>query len=127
MEDDNWRERANCRDMDPALFFAEVGGNRMGDEARAACEHCYVQLECLQWALEHEDYGWWAGTSENERRRMRKRLNIFLTPVSNGHAVDQGPACGTPQGYMKHYRDRTNACEDCKAAHAAKRQGERAS
>jgi WhiB family redox-sensing transcriptional regulator len=123
---DDWREQANCRDMDPALFFAEAGGNRMGAEAKTACDNCYVQVDCLQWALEHEDYGWWANTSENERRKMRKRLNIGLTPVSFV-PTNRGPVCGTPQGYQKHSRDRTPACDDCKCAWARKRQGDRAS
>lgn len=39
---------------------------------------CFVYDQCLQWAVEHEQHGFWAGTSEVDRQRLRRHGNIPL-------------------------------------------------
>lgn len=36
-------------------------------QAKQLCEGCPVRAECLQWALDHEEFGVWGGTTEEER------------------------------------------------------------
>lgn len=62
----------NCVGMDLKLFFPEAG-KRAGSEAREACENCDVRTACLEWALKYEEYGFWAGTSREQRGRLRKQ------------------------------------------------------
>jgi len=72
-----WRHRAVCRDEDPELFFP-IGNSGPAllqiAEAKAVCERCPVISECLAWALETgQDAGVWGGTSEDERRALKRR------------------------------------------------------
>lgn len=66
-----WRDRARCIGMDFDLFFPARGASTF--EAKAVCEGCAVRAECLEFALETDQkFGIWGGTSERERRRMRR-------------------------------------------------------
>jgi WhiB family transcriptional regulator, redox-sensing transcriptional regulator len=72
----NWRDLASCRDTAPDLFFP-VGatGLAVGQIARAkaVCDMCPAKEPCLQYAIEHnQDSGVWGGTSEEERRVLRR-------------------------------------------------------
>jgi hypothetical protein len=45
------------------------------EAAKAVCATCPVSAECLQWALATgQDSGVWGGTSEEERRAMRRAV-----------------------------------------------------
>ena len=70
-------DRAACRSLDPTFFFVERGHNPT-QEAIDACAHCPVRNECLDWALHHEQLGYWGGTSEKQRRRLRQSLHISV-------------------------------------------------
>jgi WhiB family transcriptional regulator, redox-sensing transcriptional regulator len=74
---DEWRRTAACRDTDPDLFFP-VGTTGPAIEqiesAKAVCQACDAQTLCLEYALAtNQDSGIWGGTSEDERRQLRKR------------------------------------------------------
>lgn len=63
---------ANCIGMDPELFFPERGQSTR--EARECCRRCDVQAECLAYALNNDEkFGIWGGTSERQRRAMRRQ------------------------------------------------------
>ncbi|WP_151485117.1 WhiB family transcriptional regulator [Streptomyces albicerus] len=72
-----WRERAACLRVDPDLFFP-IGNSGLTheqiDEAKAVCGRCPVMAQCLNWAVQagHVE-GVWGGTTESERRAMRRR------------------------------------------------------
>jgi WhiB family redox-sensing transcriptional regulator len=75
--DDEWRDRALCRDTDPSLFFP-VGTTGLAlvqiDHAKQVCRQCPVTQECLDFALAtNQDSGIWGGLSEEERRVIRRR------------------------------------------------------
>lgn len=74
---DEWRQYAACRDTNPDLFFP-VGTTGPAIEqiaaAKAICAECPAREECLQYALEtNQDSGIWGGTSEEERRVIRRQ------------------------------------------------------
>jgi WhiB family redox-sensing transcriptional regulator len=72
-EQHEWREKANCLDADPEIFFPIAGGN--GLDAKKVCARCTVIDECLQYSLQHQvEDGVWGGVSAVERERMRKRM-----------------------------------------------------
>jgi WhiB family redox-sensing transcriptional regulator len=91
----DWVHRARCKDEDPELFFP-VGSTgpaaTQADMAKAICFECDVRCECLEWALRtNQDSGVWGGTSEEERRalrRARRRSQVAaygsLRPVAVG-------------------------------------------
>jgi WhiB family transcriptional regulator, redox-sensing transcriptional regulator len=73
---DSWRGAAACRSVEPDLFFP-IGttGTALHHiaAAKAVCETCPVIRECLEFALEtNQDSGVWGGTSEEERRQVRR-------------------------------------------------------
>ncbi|MGB9112983.1 MAG: WhiB family transcriptional regulator [Acidimicrobiales bacterium] len=73
---DDWRDRAECRDTDPDLFFP-VGTTGQAIEqieaAKAVCFACTARTECLEFALAtNQESGVWGGASEEERRKLRK-------------------------------------------------------
>ncbi|WP_304276966.1 WhiB family transcriptional regulator, partial [Rothia mucilaginosa] len=44
------------------------------EEAKTVCRSCEVVVVCLKWAIETgQDSGVWGGTSEDERRAMKRR------------------------------------------------------
>ncbi|MGH2768237.1 MAG: WhiB family transcriptional regulator [Actinomycetota bacterium] len=66
--------KARCLEVDPEIFFPERGGSSRA--ARAVCSQCEVRAECLLYALRnHEQFGIWGGTSERERRKLRRRAS----------------------------------------------------
>ncbi|MFJ8539627.1 WhiB family transcriptional regulator [Streptomyces sp. NPDC093591] len=74
---DDWRDHAACRHEDPDLFYP-IGTSGptllQTEQAKAVCRRCSVQEQCLRWALDTEQFiGIWGGTSENERRALRRR------------------------------------------------------
>jgi len=76
LERDDWRDHAACRDTDPDLFFP-VGTTgpaiKQIENAKAVCHQCPSQAPCLEFALaSNQDSGVWGGTSEEERRKLRK-------------------------------------------------------
>jgi WhiB family redox-sensing transcriptional regulator len=75
----DWRHRALCRDEDPELFFP-IGtagpAEQQVEQAKTVCRRCNVQTDCLEWAMETgQDAGVWGGTSEDERRALKRRAN----------------------------------------------------
>jgi WhiB family transcriptional regulator, redox-sensing transcriptional regulator len=72
----NWRDDAACRDTDPDLFFP-VGTTGLAVDqiasAKEVCATCAARAECLDFALlTNQDSGVWGGTSEDERRKLRR-------------------------------------------------------
>ena len=79
IESDEWRRTAACRDTDPDLFFP-VGTTGPAIEQiandKAVCRQCDSQTACLEFAIAtNQDSGIWGGTSEEERRQLRKKYN----------------------------------------------------
>lgn len=65
----------SCRGLDPAIFFPDRGMSLA--PAQKICGDCIVVDECLEHALTHgERFGVWGGTSERERRRLRRARRL---------------------------------------------------
>lgn len=79
----DWWGRGACSGMGAEVFFPEIQETygRRGrppivaaeKPALAVCAGCDVRADCLQWALEHEDYGVWGGMTAIQRRLLRER------------------------------------------------------
>jgi WhiB family redox-sensing transcriptional regulator len=76
----DWMSEAACEGVDPDLFFPERGDDTSG--AKAVCRECPVREDCLEYALANGiRYGIWGGTSERERKRLR-RIRARLAQAS---------------------------------------------
>jgi WhiB family transcriptional regulator, redox-sensing transcriptional regulator len=74
--DDDWRDRALCREVDPELFFPGKGD--AVEPAKQVCVRCEVREVCLTDALGlppmQDFFGVRGGLSAVERRRLRRTL-----------------------------------------------------
>jgi WhiB family redox-sensing transcriptional regulator len=74
---EEWRSVAACRNTE-AEFFFPIGATGTAIEqiesAKRVCRQCDVSAECLEFALAtNQESGVWGGTSEEERRKVRKQ------------------------------------------------------
>lgn len=77
-----WQSQGPCNNADPEIFFPERGASSKA--ARAVCGQCEVRMECLEYALNNkEQFGIWGGTSERERRRLRKERTLKRLRVAS--------------------------------------------
>ena len=68
-----------CSQKDPDMFLPEPDDPHHADlirEAKKVCRGCPYRAECLAWALENNEPGVWGGTSERDRKKM-KRSELF--------------------------------------------------
>ena len=72
-----WQREAACRGLakgeSQTIFFPARGESV--EEARTICDGCPVSAECLDFALEHHCIGVWGGTTERQRRQLRRQRN----------------------------------------------------
>ena len=72
----DWLDEAACLHTDPELVFPDgTTGSALGqvDAAKRICQTCPVRRPCLAWALGHGvASGVWGGTTEEERRAIRR-------------------------------------------------------
>ena len=82
---------AICAQTDPELFFPAADERAATGKARRAvakrlCGVCPLRRGCLSWALDSgEDYGIWGGYSENERRRLSRKLRALRNSTRAGN------------------------------------------
>lgn len=118
-------------------MFYPAHGKKYAKEAIMACKECPVKKQCLDHALKYEEYGYWAGTTANERKEMRSKLGIEVisinTFLNNQYAEEKAKIqesipkikgrgrkvaqCGTRSGYNAHLRKKEPTCQACKEAH----------
>jgi WhiB family transcriptional regulator, redox-sensing transcriptional regulator len=67
----HWRSRGACAGEDPEMFFPSHGDP--GAEAREVCSRCPVRRDCLDYAMEVDEFGIWGGLDQRERRARRRR------------------------------------------------------
>jgi WhiB family redox-sensing transcriptional regulator len=97
---------------DPDLWFPEHG--RSPADAIRVCGMCDANQQCLDYALRSPTplIGIWGGTSETQRKKMRRRLGIRNAP-----RIDHG----TANGARHHYRLGEKPCPACaRAAYIAR-------
>lgn len=70
---------AALADLPGSLLFFPIGTSgpalRQIDEAKRICQACQARTPCLAWALDQGiSSGVWGGTTEDERRAIRRAL-----------------------------------------------------
>lgn len=84
----DWIKDAVCRGMDHSIFFPrQMYWTDLEEHlvmARKICNGCPVFNECLEYALALpalQAQGIWAGTTERERRKLRRIRALRVTGV----------------------------------------------
>ena len=75
----DWQDDANCRGRLDLDFFPAQGVN-IPAVLRETCAKCRVKGKCRDWALEHEQFGFWGGLTYKERRDYRSRRHEARKP-----------------------------------------------
>jgi WhiB family redox-sensing transcriptional regulator len=136
--DMSWILEAACRGMSSEVFYPERGQDT--HQAKMICMGCAVRVECLTFALETgEKFGIFGGTSERQRREMRRRIatqHVQARKIAEAFRPakpEQPPpppappvpaavnGHGTANRYMR-YGCRCDACRLAKAAYNRRRQ-----
>lgn len=82
-----WDNQAACRGEDPDDWVPEYP--RPLTEVREPCGWCPVAADCLTWALtNHEGYGFWASTTPDDRRILRRRIYQATKNAADQEAED---------------------------------------
>lgn len=119
-----WQDQARCQGTPIGVFYAD--GHYVTARAQKLCESCPVSEECLEYALENEDYGTWAGTTPIERKKIRQQRKIELRRTVDPRipTVPNHDNCGTNAGYVTVLRiikkfpyDNYKNCDECVSAH----------
>jgi WhiB family transcriptional regulator, redox-sensing transcriptional regulator len=67
-----WRARSACASVGHDLFVGELTPEQE-TRAKAICERCQVQDDCLAFSITHGvRYGVWGGLNETERQHVRE-------------------------------------------------------
>lgn len=103
--------------MDPSIFYPTTPNPH--PEAVKACAQCPVRSECYLYALKREDHGFWAGHTEQERRKLRKVAGVRLEPWQ----PDRPVVCGTASGHRRHIFRGEDPCAACKEALSRRKYG----
>lgn len=56
---------------------------------RKVCDNCVIKNQCLEYALVHEEHGFWGGTSPAERAQIRIDLDLTLQEVYSPEMFDE--------------------------------------
>src|SRR5689334_8656429 len=67
------RKKAKCNeeldiDQSESLFWLGQGGSPL--KAKAFCAECPIQKFCKNYAIVHDEYGIWGGTTRKERLEL---------------------------------------------------------
>jgi WhiB family redox-sensing transcriptional regulator len=66
-----WQREAACAGGGAARWFPRLGEDP--EPGKVICRSCPVRVECLEYALDTDAQGFWAGTSQRARARARRR------------------------------------------------------
>jgi WhiB family transcriptional regulator, redox-sensing transcriptional regulator len=76
---------AQCRGVDTEVFYPVQEKFNLDEEryiTQRLCGNCPVKEACLEWALVHERYGIWGGTTPWRRGHIRKARRWTFNEIS---------------------------------------------
>jgi WhiB family redox-sensing transcriptional regulator len=79
---EDWMREGTCAQVDPDVWHPEKGGS-VRAAVRICRTVCPVAAQCLSYALAQEERvtGVWGGTTERERRVLRKSRKNLLAAL----------------------------------------------
>ena len=87
---------AACSGMDGDMFYDDMIVSESAKEygmytstapkqhamLRRVCANCPVKVECAEFAIKHERFGFWGGLTAMERNSIRHMKNILLEEIT---------------------------------------------
>ncbi len=92
----DWAQDAECLGQPTEWFFPEKGGNGLIKRAKRICAVCIAREPCLAYAMRQGPYllGVWGGTTQNDRKRLRRRQRESGGPGDGTTARDRARELG---------------------------------
>ena len=94
------------------------------NEVLAICRDCPFRIPCMEWAIKHEDHGFWAGTSPHQRRKMREAWGVVLetppTVSDRGIRAERKREAARQRGLLYERELRERSAETIRAYNAVK-------
>lgn len=106
---------AACVGTDPESYFPVGQGMSVTPAVKKVCGGCPVAEECLAYAITTDVEGWWAATTHQQRRSLRKLLGMPLRKM-NMDLITGRTGCGTEAGHQRHIRNGEKPCPRCAGA-----------
>lgn len=78
-----------CKEVGVEAFYPDMYDNKGYNPfalrtLKTLCASCPFKIDCFEWAVKHEAYGVWGGTTERERRIYRQNHNIRFESLEDG-------------------------------------------
>lgn len=90
-----WREFATCKDQPLELFCSpdsdEPESPYPPQEAATLCHQCPVRTECLAYAMKYDECGVWGGTTEYQRKLLKRWARRKSCPGCSSTSVVMAP------------------------------------
>lgn len=75
----------NCIGTDPEVWFPEgKNGWREDTGVERICQQCEIKTQCLEWALDNGEFGWWGGRYFSNHGGMQGSRNGDAGEVQPG-------------------------------------------
>lgn len=79
----NFDSESEYRTVEPIEIAGWTAGYATTNAILASiCENCPVLKECFNYALYHEYHGFWGGTTQDNRKRLRRQHRIIVSDIS---------------------------------------------
>jgi hypothetical protein len=75
-KDTTWYNEAHCLGSDTEAFFIDTDHFNYPPELKKICGDCVVKNKCLDFAIKYTMLGYWGGTTEKERRHIKKHAAL---------------------------------------------------
>ena len=76
------KNRPACEGTDTEMWFPGNGKEYTHKEYLIKiCGGCPARQECLEYALEYNVDGFWAGTTDHQRKQIRRQKRMIPKPV----------------------------------------------
>jgi len=69
--EEQWKLEARCANTDTESWFVNKGEDYDTDILDKICKQCSVKLACLEYAVKYRMAGYWAGTTGDDRKKLR--------------------------------------------------------
>lgn len=79
--------QAACAGINTEMFYEDqirTPNSALTQQFRQLCSGCEILEACGEWAIKHERWGFWAGTTPADREQIRKKKNIIVDDPSDG-------------------------------------------
>jgi hypothetical protein len=65
-----------CKGLSTESFFYDNPEEALKRKAalKPICDTCRFNTPCLEWALKNREHGIWAGTTDFDRRRIKRKI-----------------------------------------------------